>query len=198
MDKHSGILDVVRMNGTILGNPGGSDMIFGPDEPRIGAFSTLVEGDFIYLWGTFKKDVVLAQVPINLPHVRSEYRYWNGVGYVENIGHAKPLMYGMQQGAVFKSNLFGKDKPWVVVGCTYWVDSCVMMGAAASLEGPWELTTVTRATGINEWHLNMYCMYPHTWVFDAENGELAITWSEHWPGNVIMAKLKFVMRMSSH
>ena len=173
-------------------------MIFKPEEPRIGSFSVLVEGDFIYLWGTHMRDIVLARVPVNQPHVRNAYRYWNGMEYVHGICNAKPLMPGMQQGAVFKSRLFGKERPWVVIGCTCWRDSQIMMGAAACPEGPWELTAIATATGIIEWHLPRYCMYPHTWLFDEDKGELAVSWSEGWPGNVIMAKLQFVMGMPAH
>ena len=172
-------------------------MIFYEDEPRIGAFSTLVEGNSIYLWGTYQRDVVLARVPLNLPHVRSEYRYWDGLEYVEGIEHAKPLMYGMQQGAIIKSELFGKDKPWVVVGCTYWMDSHVMLGAAKSLEGPWELTHVFNAFAKATVE-NRYCMYPHPWIFEAEKGQLAVSWSEGWPGNVIMTKFNFRMNTLPH
>ena len=197
VEKHTGLLHVNRMNGTILGNPGGSDMIFGPDEPRIGAFSTLLEGSYIYLWGTYKNSVVLARVPINQPHVRNEYQYWNGVEYVESISNAEPLMYGMLHGTVLKSSLFGKDRPWVVIGSTCWKDSKIIVGAATSLEGPWELTAVAEATGIECWHVFRYCVYPHTWLCDETKGELAISWSERWPGNIIMAKLKFVMSRST-
>ena len=195
VDKSSGRLNVVRITGNILQNPGADDMIFFEDEPRIGAFSTLVEGSFIYLWGTYNKDVVLARVPLNSPHVRSEYRYWNGVEYVEDIKHVEPLIHGMQQGAIVKSDLFGKDKPWVVVGCTYWKDSRVMMGAAENLEGPWQLTHIFDAFGKDAGG-NRYCIYPHPWIFEAEKGQMAISWSEHWPGNVIMTKFNFAMRKS--
>lgn len=158
----------------------------------------MLHDGFIYLWGFHNKHLVLAQVPANLPHLRYEYRYWNGFGYVENISHAKQIMAGMQQGAIIKSNLFGKEKPWVVVGCTCWGDSKLMIGAAESLEGPWELTQVTDATGIDVPSGFMYCMYPHVWASEAEKGQLAVSWSEHWPGGVVMAKLTFAMRKSLH
>lgn len=194
IDKTTGSLHVDRIDGRMLGTmhgKGGSDMIFGPDEPRFGSFSVLIEGDFIYLWGTHKKDVLLARVPKDYPHVRKSYRYWNGTAYIEDIDAANPLMPGMAQGAVFKSTLFGKTKPWVVVGCTHWRDSMIMVGASTSIEGPWEFTAVAKGTGVEINHLPVYCMYPHTWLFDEENGELAVSWSECWPGKTIMAKLKF-------
>lgn len=198
IDKHTGRLHVERMNSTILGNLGGYDMLFDPEEPRFGAFSVLLEDGFIYLYGTYKKNTLLARVPMDYPHARTKYQFWNGVEYVENIFSSKPVMYGMQQGAVFKSSLFGKDKPWVTVGCTCWRDSLVMVGAAGSLEGPWEFIPVTTAKAIIEYQSPRYCIYPHTWLFDEEKGELAVSWSEVWPGNVIMAKLKFAMRESAH
>ncbi|KAL8826685.1 MAG: hypothetical protein Q9191_003648 [Dirinaria sp. TL-2023a] len=193
VEQSSGRLNVVRITGSILQNPGADDMIFFEHEPRIGAFSTLVEGNFIYLWGTHKQAVVLARVPLNSPHVRNEYRYWDGFEYVEDIERVKPFMRGMQQGAIFKSSLFGRDKPWVAVGCTCWKDSQVMLGAAESLEGPWHLTHIYHAFG-KEAGGNRYCIYPHPWIFEAEKGQLAISWSEHWPGNVIMTRFNFAMR----
>ena len=69
-------------------------------------------------------------------------------------------------------------------------DSQVMVGASANLEGPWELTPVFKAYGLRyeSW---MYCIYPHQWAFDEADGEVLVTWSEHWPGNVIAARLRF-------
>ena len=171
-------------------------MIFSPEEPRIGGFTVLVEDNFIYLWGFHENHLVLASVPASFPHIRQEYRFWNGFGYVENIKHAKPVISGIQQGAIIKSSLFGKERPWVVVGCTCWVDNQVMVGAARSLEGPWEVSHVVNATSLTV-PGNLYCMYPHSWIFDAGNGELAVSWSEHWPGNVIMARLRFAKGKSS-
>jgi len=89
-----------------------------------------------------------------------------------------------------RSTLFGSSKPFVFVGNNGWGDSNVVIGASASLEGPWETQTVCRAEGINYKKTMMYCMYPHLWASKVEEGELMVTWSEQWPGGVVAAELK--------
>ncbi|KAA6416020.1 MAG: hypothetical protein FRX48_00739 [Lasallia pustulata] len=166
-------------------------LLFGVDEPRVGGFSSVLHEEHIYLWGHHGKDVVLARVPKDSPWQRDKYSFWDGEGYVPWWQAAVPVVKDVQHGAIIKSSLFGKDRPWVFIGCTKWLDSMVMIGAAASLEGPWELIPLFKATGIDYPQLKMYCMYPHQWAFAEEDGELMVTWSEEWPGNVVAAKLKF-------
>ena len=70
-----------------------------------------------------------------------------------------------------------------------------MVGAATTLEGPWELFPVYTARPLDDGdeYSYMYCIYPHDWAFDEEYGMLMVTWSEHWPGGVVAAKLTFKM-----
>ena len=99
----------------------------------------------------------------------------------------------MRQGAIVRSKLFGDEKPFLFVGTSKWADSQVYMGASSKLEGPWSLAPVCKADGIKErtskgkW---MYCIYPHLWASDEENGELFVTWREPCPGAVIAAKIQ--------
>ncbi|MCJ1370988.1 hypothetical protein MMC20_002203 [Loxospora ochrophaea] len=186
MDQSSG--NVIRVNR-------GPGLIFEKEEPRFGGFSSCLEGNYIYLWGHHDNNILLARVRRDRPIARSHYEYWNGREYVKNWELAVPVLQDVQQGAVVKSTLFGPDLPWVFVGCTRFADSKVMMGAAARLEGPWELTAVCQASGIDYPNGYMYCMYPHVWAFEEEKGELMVTWSEPYPGNVIAAKLKLKMGM---
>ena len=172
-------------------------MMFGVDEPRVGGFSSVVHGDHIYLWGHHGKDVVLARVPKNSPLHRDSYTFWDGEGYVPWWQAAVPVLKDVQHGAIIKSSLFGKDRPWVFIGCSRWLDSKIMIGASAHLEGPWELIPLCQASGIDYPDTVMYCMYPHQWAFAEEDGELMVTWSEQWPGGVVAAKLKFEQGMSS-
>lgn len=171
-------------------------MMFGVDEPRVGGFSSVVHGDHIYLWGHHGKDIVLARVPKDSPWQRDKYSFWDGEGYVPWWQAAVPVVKDVQHGAIIKSSLFGKERPWVFIGCTRWLDSKLMIGASAHLEGPWELIPLCQATGISYPNTIMYCMYPHQWAFAEEDGELLVTWSEQWPGNVVAAKLKFQQGMS--
>ena len=181
IDLTSGQLYTVRYN----------NLMFDVDEPRVGTFSTILHEDFIYLWGHHGSDVILARVPRDSPWRRDMYTFWDGKGYVPWWQAAVPVLKDVQHGAIINSSLFGNDRPWVFIGCTKWADSKVMIGAAAHLQGPWELTPVWQATGIDYPQEYMYCMYPHQWAFAEEDGELMVTWSEAWPGNVIAAKLKF-------
>lgn len=82
---------------------------------------------------------------------------------------------------------------YVFIGVNRWADSGIMMGCSKSLEGPFEMFKVAEATGIDHKDNYMYCIYPHPWAFKEVDGELMVTWSEHWPGGVVAAKLTFQM-----
>lgn len=79
---------------------------------------------------------------------------------------------------------------YVFIGVNSYGDSKINMGCSRSLEGPYEMFQIADATGIDQ-DGYMYCIYPHPWAFREEDGELMVSWSEHWPGGVIAAKLKF-------
>jgi len=172
------------------------DVKFGPDIPRVGTFSTIVEGSFVYLYGNFDHgdrpghNIVLARVHKNTLEQANHYMYWNGKEYVSDPSEAVTVFEKMQAGMVFRSKLFGSSRPFVFVGNNSWTDSKVVMGASASLEGPWETQTICQASGMNYKDKNMYCIYPHLWASKIEEGELMVTWSEGWPGGVVAAKLK--------
>ena len=171
--------------------------LFTADEPRVGTFSTLVEEDFIYLWGDHGKycedGIILSRVPKDSPSDKRCYTYWNGEGYVEDWQEAIPVFGEMQSGAIVKSYLFGEKLPYVFVGCSSLGDSQLLLGASATLEGPFDLHPIVQAIGIDNRDSIMYCMYPHTWAFDEPKGELLVTWSEQWPGGVVGAKIRLVM-----
>lgn len=172
-------------------------LLFGADEPRIGSFSTVMHEDFIYLWGDHKGSTILARVSKYLPTTKHAYRYWNGERYVEDWRHAVPVLQDIQHGSFFNSGLFGPERRWVFVGCSKFGTSMVMMGAEARLEGPWSLTPLFRADYLDQPQGYRYCMYGHPWAYDAEQGELLVTWSEGWPGGVVGAKVKLVTGNSS-
>ncbi|KAL9131932.1 MAG: hypothetical protein Q9175_006647 [Cornicularia normoerica] len=174
------------------------NLIFGPNEPRMGTFTAIADGDFIYLYGDRPDGkIILARVY----HGRHEGRlgekeahyYWDGGDWVQDWKKAVVVIEGMQQGAIVRSKLFGEDKPFMFVGTSKWADSMVFMGASAKLEGPWKLEAVCEVDGIKEpksqgkW---MYCIYPQLWASDEKKAELMVTWSEQYPGGVIAAKLK--------
>ena len=174
------------------------NLIFGPEEPRIGTFTAIADGDFIYLYGDRPDGkIILARVYYGRHEdslgVKEAHYYWDGKDWVQDWQKAAVVIEGMQQGAIVRSKLFGEDRPFMFVGTSKWADSQVFMGASAKLEGPWKLEAVCKAEGIKEptskgkW---MYCIYPQLWASDEENAELVVTWSEQCPGGVVAAKLK--------
>ncbi|KAF6220757.1 hypothetical protein HO133_003191 [Letharia lupina] len=174
------------------------NLTFGPDEPRMGTFTAIADGDFIYLFGDRPDGkIILARVydgryQGRLGEKEAHY-YWDGSDWVQDWGKAAVVIEGMQQGAIVRSKLFGEARPFVFVGTSKWADSQVFMGASAKLEGPWKLEAVCKAEGIKEptskgkW---MYCIYPQLWASDEENAELMVTWSEQCPGGIVAAKIK--------
>lgn len=167
-------------------------ILFDKDEPRLGTFSTIIEDCFIYLFSEFEDKIIIARVHRNTTASRATYEFWDGLTYTSEATKAVPVFHGMQQGSVFRAKLFGSSKPFAFVGCNSEGDSSVIIGAAARLEGPWELTPVCAAKGIN-YPVGpgryMYCMYPHLWASIEEEGKLMVTWSEGWPGGVVVANI---------
>lgn len=173
------------------------DLVFGPDEPRVGSFSTLVHDRFIYLWSNYKDNIILARTHKSVTVLPGAYMYWNGKDYVPDFDEAVPIQdfskNGIVQGGIVRCSLFDADKPFLFIGVNRYVDSKIQLGVAEKLEGPWEIQTVGVATGIEKKDGFRYCIYPHLWASDPRRGELMVTWSEQWPGGVIAAKIKFQM-----
>lgn len=198
--NHFGQLQVARCKELVYESPTNRrsitrcrDLIFGPIEPRFGTFSTLVHNDMVYLWGDLDGKIYLARVSKYKPTSRSSYEFWDGLTYVSDWQKAVPVMEGVQHGEFVHSPLFGVDRPWIFIGCTKWADSQVMIGAEGRLEGPWHLTRLFTANGIHYPDNYMYCIYPHFWSLDSADGQLLVTWSEHWPGGVVGAKVNLAM-----
>ncbi|KAM0798070.1 hypothetical protein BDR22DRAFT_891591 [Usnea florida] len=173
-------------------------LVFGPDEPRMGTFSAILEGDFIYLYGD-RPDGKIILARVHNAHQEAHlsekeaYSYWDGTDWAQDWHNAAPVISGMQQGAIVRSTLFGESKPFLFVGTSKWADSKVFMGASAQLQGPWDLEPVCEVDGIKvpksegKW---MYCIYPHLWASEEKKAELMVTWSEQCPGGVVAARLK--------
>ena len=174
-------------------------LIFRPEEPRMGTFTAIADGDFVYLYGDRPDGkIILARVYNGRGHPglledKEAYYYWDGSDWVQDWREAAVVIEGMQQGAIVRSKLFGEDRPFMFVGTSKWADSQIFMGASAKLEGPWKLEAVCKAEGIKnptgkgKW---MYCIYPQLWASNEENAELMVTWSEQYPGGVVAARIK--------
>lgn len=167
-------------------------LLFGPNEPRIGSFSTLFHGGKVYLWGDCPDgQIILARVDQYDTAFRDRYEYWSGGNWVPRWHDAVPVLHDVLHGAIVHTNLFGEDKPFVFVGVNKQADSMVQIGAAAEVQGPFDLTALCKATGIDHDEEDKYCIYPHLWASNIPKRELIVTWSEGPPGGVIAAKLKF-------
>ncbi|KAI9883434.1 MAG: hypothetical protein M1823_004808 [Watsoniomyces obsoletus] len=187
LDPNTGLISATRP----------MERLFEADEPRWGTFSTLAPGDgYFYLWGHRGADVLLARVRTDRTLDRSAYQVWNGSGYGGIITDAKPVMKNFAQGQFYRSSLFepGQGRDFIFVGCDMSGSSSVLMATAPCLEGPWEeFIPLFSAPNLDGPDGYRYCMYPHPWAFKEADGELLVTWSEHWPGGVIAAKVKFEM-----
>lgn len=167
-------------------------LLFRPNEPRIGSFCTLLHRGHVYLWGhRLDGEIILARVEQYETALRDRYEYWSGCDWVPHWHDAVPVLHDVQHGGIINTNMFGRDKPFVFVGVNKRADSMVQIGAAAEVQGPFHLTAVCKATGIDHDEKYKYCIYPHLFASNVPKRELIITWSEHSPGGVIAAKLKF-------
>ena len=171
--------------------------MFGPEEPRIGSFSTLAHGHFIYLWSNYKDSIILARTHRSVTVLPGAYTFWNGKGWVLDYTEAICVKAiedaGITQGAIVRSTLFGRKKPFLLIGVDKFADSKIQLGVAEKVEGPWDIQVVGDATGIDKKDGYTYCIYPHLWSSNQEKGELTVTWSEQWPGGVVAAMIKFEM-----
>ena len=166
-------------------------LLFGPNEPKIGSFSTLRHDDYVYLWSDRDGQIILARVDCLETVAPHQYEYWDGDEWVPHWQDAQPVLRGVQHGAIIHTEMFGKDKPFLFVGVNNQEDSMVQICAAAEVQGPFNLMAICKATGIDHDEKYKYCIYPHLFASNVPKRELIITWSEHWPGGVIAAKLKF-------
>lgn len=189
---HDGKLVVERLRGELE-----FGLIFGPDEPRVGSFSTLIHNNFVYLWSNFNDSIVLARTHRSVTVLAGAYMYWNGKDYVPDFNDAVPVQdinnAGIAQGGIFRSHLFGKKKTFLLIGVNKFTDSKIQLGVAEKVEGPWEIKEIGVATGIDIKGGFKYCIYPLLWASDTKKGELMVTWSEQYPGGVIAAKIQFGM-----
>lgn len=183
LNKATGILSSYRCPG----------LLFKANEPLVGSFSCIVNGPYIYLYGKIETRMIIARVYKGVADRRQAYTFFDGTSWVHDWRRASTLFREMYQGGIVRSELFGKDKQWVLIGNNKWVDNKIQVGASMNLEGPWQITPVAEAKGIEHGNNGgMYCMYPHAWALEQDKrAELMVTWSEYWPGGVVAAKLIF-------
>ncbi|KAG8533746.1 uncharacterized protein KY384_001487 [Bacidia gigantensis] len=166
-------------------------LLFQQNEPHFG--SAFLDNGYIYLYGQISGDckIALTRVPPDSATDRSKYQFWNGSGWCTNTSDCAPAYADLPQGQVLRSSFFGTAYPYLFVGVSKYGDSKIRVGRAKAPEGPWDIYVVGTAKGINYPNDYMYCIFPHPWAFADKDGKLMVTWSEHWPGGVVAAKLSF-------
>lgn len=72
------------------------------------------EGDeerFIYAYGHLRnnsKDIGVARAPLQRADIKSEYRYWTGKYWSDDIRKTAHVMTDMQHGQIFRTTMFGE------------------------------------------------------------------------------------------
>lgn len=79
-------------------------------------------------------------------------------------------------------------------GVAKWADSMVMIGVASRLEGPWDIRHLVRAEEIKLPNAYQYRVYAHVWAAEPRTNKSLVLWCDHWPGGVILARVKFESR----
>ncbi|KAI9800496.1 MAG: hypothetical protein M1825_004044 [Sarcosagium campestre] len=169
-----------------------TNVIFGPEEPRWGGFSSFREGGYIYLWGFYQSNLLLARVKVAFALTKSAYEFWDGYEYGKDWKKAEAVTEGVQHGKFYRSKLFepGTGHDYVFVGVATSGTSQIVMGTAPRIEGPWKMQDLCGAPGIEYPDGFKYCIYPHPWCFREEDGEMLVTWCEQFPGGVIAGKIR--------
>ncbi|ESZ92390.1 hypothetical protein SBOR_7245 [Sclerotinia borealis F-4128] len=181
----------------------GSTFLIAPSEPRLGTFSVLSDGKYLYAYGhkggdhNEDYDVVLGRVPLELANARACWEYWGGErGWAKNHIFSWPILKNYLHGQIFNTKLFGEASPYRfgLVGCTRTGDSKLMFGRAVNPWGPFEIVELMKAYPMG--HIQRFAytahMFAHPWAFSENKGDLMVTWSEGGSaGNIVAVKIRF-------
>lgn len=66
---------------------------------------------FLYAYGHLQndsKDIGVARAPLQKADVRSEYKYWTGKDWSNDIRKTTHVMTSMQHGQIFPTTMFGE------------------------------------------------------------------------------------------
>ena len=115
------------------------DMLFDTSEPRIGSFSTIVEGDFIYLFGQHERPKVndgeVSLVGLKLEETDLEAKKTNG-SYEQMDEHAKEAKEPEKELQVFLARV-DKTQPFNRTAYRYW-------NGVEYVEGLWDAIPIFR------------------------------------------------------
>ncbi|KAK9248431.1 hypothetical protein V1506DRAFT_528926 [Lipomyces tetrasporus] len=151
-----------------------------------GGFDTVVDHDYVYLYGGKDGHIYCARVQKNRMADKSAYEFWNKDRWTKDENQKSGLFWKLQSGSVFWSRYY---KCFVLIGCTMWADNKIIMRSAPRPEGPWTSDTLLHQlykpqSGIN------YCVNAHPWAFPGTNGgQLLVSWTDQHTGVVELAKV---------
>ena len=191
-------VSLTQDRGLVATRVNGDALLFTADEPNFGAFSTLKEGPYVFLYGQNRYlggdpfDIVVAKVPANACSDRSQYLYHTRLGYTKDFndgvdGNLMPLgLPSVQHGSIYPTDIFQRRTLYLFVGCTNKGDNQVYMALGRTPEGPFtDLYAVCAAEGINHPTSMKYCIYQNPWMNRRKLCTVWFTISEGWPGGVV-------------
>ncbi|KAI5780104.1 hypothetical protein EDC01DRAFT_286915 [Geopyxis carbonaria] len=193
--------------------------IFGPSEPSWGSTATLVHDKMLYLYGHFQdastssesRETYLARVSLVNGSYKSQscYSYWAGDRFATRAElltaqkELAPVMHNAQSGAIFHTHAFaslGSAGTFVFIGSRSIEDSILRLSFARYPWGPFSadmpLLDLSK-TYAEQQRRDRGCrnsarkyMFAHPQLADLRNGELVVSWTDPFPTQVHMAKLR--------
>ncbi|KAM5443556.1 hypothetical protein MferCBS31731_001329 [Microsporum ferrugineum] len=168
-------------------------LLFKASEPAFGAFCSVLENNFFYVWGKLGEDIYLARVERYEPDNRSAYEYWDGYKFMRDITAAVPVFSGYTSGTVMRSKMFGHMYNWVFIGGTTINRPVVAIGMAREIQGPYIMYDLIKSEEIHPMLREVHSVYAHQWAFDEKKGQLLVSWNERDTRNVVAVKLQLAI-----
>lgn len=117
---------------------------------------------------------------------RSNYEYLTNTGWkstYKGIDDLQNVLDDQMHGTMFKcpdEKFAPEGRPYIWFGVNKWLDNKLWIACAEKPEGPWDkqfLGELPRFLGDNSG--NRYCLYPHPWFGNLENGEMLLSWTDN-------------------
>ncbi|KAK7203064.1 hypothetical protein BZA70DRAFT_283763 [Myxozyma melibiosi] len=152
-----------------------------------GSFETLIDHDYIYLYGEKGGQIFVSRVPNDCPTDRSKYEFWTKDNtWSKEQKNLKDLFWKLQSGTVFWSKYYNC---FILIGCTMWADNKIIVRHAKRPEGPWTSDALLYQLYKPQSGFN-YCVNVHPWAFPESNGgELLVSWTDQHTGVVELGKI---------
>lgn len=176
------------------------ERIFPDGEPQFGNIACVRDGDYVYMVSGHGLENVLARARHDADFTkRSEYQFWcKGDQWQDdfkNVDELQPLLGWLGQGQIVATPGCGPGGKRLMLFCNEkWPTGFIFMGWADKVEGPWDVVKIGEAP--KHWPnstKSRYAMFPHTWCYDWNEGEMLMTYSDdgQMGGAVLGMKLTF-------